>query len=66
MEYVLLNKNLIERKEARIDFDDRGYYFGDGIYEVVRLYEKKFFTLSAHIERFYTSAKKNGYADIVG
>lgn len=34
---VLVNGRLIGRSEASIDLEDRGYQFGDGIYEVIRV-----------------------------
>ena len=36
---VYLNGRLVPRSEARIDPDDRGFLFGDGIYEVLRVRE---------------------------
>lgn len=41
-----------------IDFDDRGYQFGDGIYEVVRVYNGKLFTAREHYERLLRSARE--------
>lgn len=38
--------------EVRISPLDRGYHFGDGIYEVFRLYSGKFFMEEAHWRRF--------------
>ncbi|TDM15834.1 D-amino-acid transaminase [Macrococcus bovicus] len=38
--------------------DDRGYQFGDGIYEVVRVYEGRLFTAEAHFERLLRSASE--------
>ncbi|WP_096201220.1 D-amino-acid transaminase [Bacillus sp. FJAT-45350] len=58
MGYVLYQDELIKKEDAKIDFDDRGYYFGDGIYEVMRIYEGIPFALDEHLERFFTSAKK--------
>ncbi|MBC1234689.1 D-amino-acid transaminase [Listeria booriae] len=55
---VLVNNQLIERVEAKIDIEDRGYQFGDGVYEVVRAYNGKFFTYEEHIDRLYASANK--------
>lgn len=55
---VLVNDQLIERQAAKVDIEDRGYQFGDGIYEAIRVYEGKFFTLSEHLERLYASALK--------
>lgn len=46
------------RDEMSISIDDRGYYFGDGVYEVVKVYDGKLFTESAHINRLFQSADK--------
>lgn len=46
----------MERENAKVDIEDRGYQFGDGIYEVVRVYNGKFFTLDEHLARFVRSA----------
>lgn len=58
MEYVILNGDLIERSEAKVDIEDRGYQFGDGVYEVIRVYNGKMFTADEHLERLLESARK--------
>lgn len=58
MEYVILNGDLIERSEAKVDIEDRGYQFGDGVYEVIRVYNGKMFTAMDHLERLLESGKK--------
>lgn len=40
---VLVGDKIVEREEAHVDIEDRGYQFGDGVYEVVRMYNGKFF-----------------------
>ncbi|EUJ29507.1 D-amino-acid transaminase [Listeria cornellensis] len=55
---VLVKNQLIERDEAKVDVEDRGYQFGDGVYEVIRMYNGQFFTYDEHIERLYASAAK--------
>ncbi|MCA1056841.1 D-amino-acid transaminase [Rossellomorea aquimaris] len=55
---VFLNGEYIERSDAKVDIEDRGYQFGDGIYEVIRVYEGTVFTMSEHLERLYKSAEK--------
>lgn len=35
---ILKNDTFIERKDALIDMEDRGFQFGDGVYEVIRIY----------------------------
>ncbi|PAE24613.1 D-amino-acid transaminase [Bacillus sp. 7894-2] len=58
MEYVILNGDLIERSEAKVDIEDRGYQFGDGVYEVIRIYNGKMFTADEHLERLLESGRK--------
>ncbi|MBS4195080.1 D-amino-acid transaminase [Lederbergia citri] len=55
---VILNDKIIDRSEAAIDIEDRGYQFGDGVYEVIRVYDGVLFTGDEHLERFYSSADK--------
>ncbi|WP_209279297.1 D-amino-acid transaminase, partial [Staphylococcus hyicus] len=41
-------------------YNDRGYNFGDGIYEYVRIYDNKLFTAKEHFERLLRSASEIG------
>lgn len=58
MEYVLINQSILPKEEAYININDRGYHFGDGIYEVIRIYDQKPFALDLHLSRLASSAKK--------
>ncbi|GLB58565.1 D-amino-acid transaminase [Cytobacillus sp. NCCP-133] len=58
MEYVILNGEFIDRSKAKVDMEDRGYQFGDGVYEVIRVYNGKMFTAEEHLERLLESGKK--------
>ncbi|MFJ7648635.1 D-amino-acid transaminase [Lysinibacillus sp. NPDC097279] len=58
MGYSLWNDRIVLDKEVIIDREDRGYQFGDGVYEVIKVYDGIVFTLNEHLERFYTSAEK--------
>jgi D-alanine transaminase len=60
MQNVLLNGELLERSEASIDIEDRGYQFGDGVYEVIRVYNGKLFTEEEHLNRLWASAGSIG------
>ncbi|RIW35738.1 D-amino-acid transaminase [Bacillus salacetis] len=60
MEHVILNGQILERNDAKVDIEDRGYQFGDGIYEVIRVYNGKFFTADEHLARLFESAEKIG------
>jgi len=48
----------VEPGEAVIQPEDRGYNFGDGIYEVVRIYQGRLYEWDGHIERLYRSARE--------
>ncbi|AVQ33292.1 D-amino-acid transaminase [Staphylococcus muscae] len=60
MTKVLLNDVLVDEQEAKVAFNDRGYNFGDGIYEYVRIYDNKLFTAKEHFERLLRSAAEIG------
>jgi len=47
----------VPEEEVRISPNDRGYYFGDGIYEVFRVYGGRLFEAEAHYERLRLSAE---------
>ncbi|MEE9571445.1 MAG: aminotransferase class IV, partial [Candidatus Neomarinimicrobiota bacterium] len=42
-------------KEARISVLDRGFTFGDGVYELIPVYKQQIFCLDAHIKRLDNS-----------
>lgn len=49
--------DLVDLDDVKIDLQDRGYQFGDGIYEFVRVYNGKLFRLEDHLDRFELSAR---------
>lgn len=53
-----MNGQLMERTQAKIDIEDRGYQFGDGVYEVIRVYNGHMFTAEEHLSRLMESASK--------
>ena len=56
-EWVWLNGTVSPLSDAKISIEDRGYQFADGVYEVIRVYNGKTFTLNEHLDRLYRSAK---------
>ncbi|MFJ5768259.1 D-amino-acid transaminase [Psychrobacillus sp. NPDC093180] len=58
MAKILWNDEIINEEEVKIGFEDRGYQFGDGIYEVIKIYNGNVFTAIEHIDRLYASADK--------
>src|SRR2546425_9354409 len=56
-EMIWLNGEVLPLAEARIGVEDRGFQFADGVYEVVRLYNGRPFTLSEHLDRLARSCE---------
>lgn len=54
-EIVYLNGEFVPLEEARIPVLDRGFIFGDGIYEVIPVYSGHPFRLHEHLARFRRS-----------
>jgi len=51
-------ERIVPRAEASVDVEDRGHTFGDGIYEVFRIYGGKAFEPELHWARFERSARE--------
>lgn len=51
MHTVYLNGQYVPRAEATVSVEDRGFIFGDGIYEVVRVINGRIFAWDAHAAR---------------
>lgn len=52
---VYLNGEFQSLSEARIPVLDRGFIFGDGIYEVIPVYDRKMFRAKQHMARLFRS-----------
>ncbi|WP_412177766.1 D-amino-acid transaminase [Sporosarcina sp. YIM B06819] len=58
MTLYFMDGQFTEREELRVSIDDRGYYFGDGVYEVIKVYGGELYTAEQHIARLFQSALK--------
>ncbi len=56
--FVWNGERLVPRADASVDVEDRGHTFGDGIYEVFRVYNGKVFEPELHWARFERSARE--------
>ena len=54
---IWLGDKLVDEQDAKISVFDHGLLYGDGVFEGIRVYNKKVFELEAHIDRLYNSAK---------
>src|SRR5581483_7577611 len=54
-EIVYLNGSFLPLREAHISVLDRGFIFGDGVYEVIPVYGRQPFRLPEHLRRLQYS-----------
>jgi D-alanine transaminase len=52
---VWLNGEFLDFASAKVPVEDRGFQFGDGVYEVVRVYDGHPFALKEHLTRLHQS-----------
>jgi len=55
MKLAMVDERLVPIESLDPIYCDRGLYFGDGVYEVLRSYNGKIFALDEHMERFAAS-----------
>ncbi|MEK9660537.1 MAG: aminotransferase class IV [Alphaproteobacteria bacterium] len=54
---LYLNGAIVEEDEARISPFDRGFLWGDGVYEITPCFDGKLFRLEDHLDRLYRSLR---------
>ena len=58
MELGFFDGEFISMEERRVQLEDRGYQFGDGIYEATHVYHGKCFALDRHLARCRRSLRE--------
>jgi len=58
MEWAMIDDRLVPGRDVEAPYRDRGLYFGDGVYEVVRSYDGAIFALEDHLARFERSLRE--------
>lgn len=53
---IYLNNKLVTESKAVVSVFDRGFLYGDGVYETLRVYKGVVFKIDEHIERLFRSA----------
>lgn len=53
---IFLNGSLVPQEEARVSVLDRGFLYGDGVFETLRAYSGKIFRPGDHLHRLFSSA----------
>ena len=57
-DYIFLNGSILSEKEGYITAQDRGFLYGDGLFETLRSYNGDPFKLTEHLNRLRSSAQK--------
>jgi len=58
MEKIFLNGSFVNLNQAKISVFDRGFLYGDGLFETMRAYWGEVFRLEDHLDRLFRSAKE--------
>jgi D-alanine transaminase len=54
-EVVYLNGNYSPKNQTKLSILDRGFLFGDGVYELIPIYNKHIFYIESHLNRLKSS-----------
>lgn len=54
---IMSQSKFVHRDSLSYPYEERGLQFGDGIYEVIRIYNGSYYLLDAHINRLFRSAE---------
>lgn len=54
---IWIDGTYYDRANARVSVFDHGLLYGDGVFEGIRVYNRRVFRLRQHIDRLYASAK---------
>ena len=54
--FAFLNDQFVPEAEAVVSVNDRGFLYGDGLFETIRVFNGKPFRLAQHLERLVRGA----------
>jgi D-alanine transaminase len=64
MQLAMIQDEIVAIEKLEPIYLDRGIFFGDGVYEVLRSYDGKIFALEEHLQRFSNSLAAIGIAGV--
>jgi D-alanine transaminase len=64
MQIAMIDDKIVPLAKLEPIYNDRGIYFGDGVYEVLRSYNGKIFALEEHLQRFAGSLSAIGIVGV--
>ena len=56
--WIYLNDRIVQEERARISVFDRGFLYGDGVFETVRIYDGRPVWLERHLARLARSCRQ--------
>ena len=54
---IYIDGEFRSRETAKVSVFDHGLLYGDGVFEGIRVYNRRIFRLDAHLDRLYDSAQ---------
>src|SRR5687768_18596361 len=54
---IWLDGKLVDKADAKVSVYDHGLFYGDGVFEGIRVYAGRIFKAKEHLRRLYDSAK---------
>src|SRR5260370_15454250 len=54
---IWIDGTYYDRASAKVSVFDHGLLYGDGVFEGMRVYNRRVFRLAQHVDRLYASAK---------
>src|SRR5438067_2725879 len=54
---IWIDGQYCDKANAKISVFDHGLLYGDGVFEGIRVYNRRIFRLDRHLERLYASAR---------
>ena len=54
---IMSQGKFMHRENLKYPFEERGLQFGDGVYEVIQIYDGNFYLFDEHLTRLYNSLK---------
>ena len=64
MQFAMVGDKIVKTAKLKPAYMDRGTYFGDGVYEVLRSYNGKIFALEEHLNRLSNSLAGIGIKNV--
>jgi branched-chain amino acid aminotransferase len=56
--FAFINDREVNEAEASISIFDRGFLYGDGVFETLRVYQGRIFRLDAHLRRLFENLQR--------